>query len=439
MRALCIIIDVVLVALAGCAEPDFADCTVSCNANSDCPSGYTCGAGYCSRASNQCNAAVADAGDDNSQPDHDGAMPGDDGGMKGDGGAGGFAFSNGLGQQYLEGVTGALVAQGGTPITIDTDTGEILQDTFVIRHAGMGVKDGIFFGPHPGGTGSILAVASAELGVHVEVIGDRALHIISAGDVHLTGVIDVAGGCTIGTELVKYCGGPGGGDGVTDTGPPSFCGSGDSGDGGNGGGGGGHGQPGAGGVLTDCSDVEGGMICGTASLEPLTGGGGGGAAEDSHAFGGGGGGAIQIASYTIIEIGEPRDGAAADGINAGGAGGEGGFQGGGGGGEGGAILLEAPAITLHDNAVLAANGGGGGCGRGSEPGGGGDLAGFGIGGCLSTDGEGGHGGDLATPTQGTCLGGHGGGAGRIRINTSAGGLDDLGATISPTPSLDTTR
>lgn len=431
MRASVSIVGGALVTLAGCSEPNFSNCKVTCAADSDCPSGLTCSAGYCLADPDQACAARPDAMPplDSIDAGHD--VPQQDGAIDP---PGEFVPSNGLGNPaYLDGVTGALSAQLGDPVILDTETGEIQQGMVVLRAAGNGVVDDIYFSPHPDGIGSIFGFASVDLGVKLEVLGDRALHMVSAGDVHITDIIDVSAGCHFGSVEDVYCGGPGGGDG--DPGIATICGSGTTGQDGNGGAGGGHGQAGAGGIEPACSEVTGGPVCGMASLEPLVGGGGGGISAESTAFGGGGGGAIQIASYTTIVIG--AESGAASGINANGQGGEGQFGGGAGGGAGGAILLEAPAITLRGTAGLAANGGGGGCGSSNGNGEEGrffDLPA--LGGCLGGTSPGGDGGARgAEPTSSSCAGGAGGGAGRIRINTFPGGLDNGSNFISPAPTF----
>lgn len=450
MRALLMIAAaaMVIAPAGGCAEPDFAECTVQCDTDSDCPSSLTCnGEGYCTQSSTATCTTRPDAGSPSDGAPIDAPMPpmsdgmSDDGGMPpfdaGDDDGGGpppfdgggpdgdppFEPSNGLGSAQLSGVTGAIDTSGSDDVIIDTVTGEIRQGTTTLRDPGQGIHQGISFTFSD--DGFAFGVTSVDLDAPVRVDGDNPLQIVSAGDVHITGVIDATGGCVIGSD--SFCGGPGGGDG---DGEP-FCGAGNEGTGQNGGGGGGYGQAGAGGIGAECSLVFGGGVCGSASIEPLTGGGGGGIAAGSGADGGGGGGAVQIVSFTTIVIGSAGGGLA--GINVGGAGGEGQFGGGGGGGAGGAILLEAPAITLHAAAVLAANGGGGGCGSITGAGETGALSSVPArGGCPGGTNPGGRGGALnMLPAPGSCEAGHGGGAGRIRINVPASAFDDFGAIISP--------
>jgi hypothetical protein len=178
----------------------------------------------------------------------------------------------------------------------------------------------------------------------------------------------------------------------------------------HGGGGGGYcGAGGAGAAINGEPVSAGGKPAGSPALVPLVGGSSGGGAGDP---GGAGGGAVQLVSGDSIDIGVGGL------IDVGG-----GRAAGGGGGSGGAILLEAPTVSVRG--TLAANGGGGGVFAGGSGGQEGrsnaepatgerpDTGGHGSAGD-SADGEAG------LSVRANLTSGGGGGAGRIRINTSSG-------------------
>jgi len=180
-------------------------------------------------------------------------------------------------------------------------------------------------------------------------------------------------------------------------------------DAGGGGGGGFGGTGGNGGEGADGAGGLGGTIYGEFTCDPLIGGSGGGAGGDAYGGvdagpGGGGGGAVQIVARGFIGILSPGY------ISVRGGGGRSGpgRMGAGGGGSGGAILLEASTFVLDAN-TLDVRGGNGGTST-SGPGGAGASGGIVIGG-------------LGTSANECCEGGGGGGggAGRVRINTPAGG------------------
>lgn len=172
--------------------------------------------------------------------------------------------------------------------------------------------------------------------------------------------------------------------------------------------------------------AEPGVAYGSAAIVPLVGGSAGGtAALGNHS--GTGGGAVQLVAGTSLRI------AAGGSVTSGGGGG--GFYGGAssqhgsGGGSGGAILIEAPTVEVLG--IVAANGGGGGAkdngkdGAAVETGAAGapTTGGLGKGGDGSTFDDA-KGGDGVWVDPDNAPGG-GGGAGRIRINTTSGA-----ATIS---------
>ena len=244
----------------------------------------------------------------------------------------------------------------------------------------------------------------------IEVTGDprdppsAAVAFVSHGDVVLRGEIIVqprVGGAVAG------CAAAGAGD-ETDSGNPAA----------SGGGGGANGTDGA-----DGGEVTGvlprgsrGTATNAANLVPLRGGCTGG-----FGFSGGsshhtGGGALQVSSKTRIEVDGTINVRGRDGYVE-----QSGFGNGliiGGGGAGGSILLEAPTVSLTENANISASGG-----KGAQ-------------GCGITTTYCGAGGSAATPnapastgasvpyttTPNTLIsaGGGGGGLGRLRINTKTG-------------------
>lgn len=210
-----------------------------------------------------------------------------------------------------------------------------------------------------------------------------------------------------------------------------------------------------------------GIAYGSPSLTPLWGGsiGGRGGVDvcttcGPPSPGGGGGGAVHIVACGLLEVGDGVQ------VRAGGGGGAGGLSslvgpgsGGGGGGSGGAILVEAETLSVGGSVILAANGGGGGgggqgaMGKSGDPGedghagtsvaaGGPAQAGAGAGGDGGTRGDVSQTGKLPVTGKVAAVdaagsGGSGGAAGRIRINTRAGGPISLpgNIVISPPPSV----
>jgi hypothetical protein len=151
-------------------------------------------------------------------------------------------------------------------------------------------------------------------------------------------------------------------------------------------------------------------------------------------FFGGGGGAIQLVSRSKISIVGVL--AANGGINTG-------------GGSGGGILIEAPAIAVSGNVVANGGGGSSGClsliaeeGRLDDmpAAGGAPAAGCGKGGDGGARNVGAVGGasvNVLGENANFARGGYGGGGvGRIRVNTMAGGLHATGV-FSPNPSTAT--
>jgi hypothetical protein len=242
------------------------------------------------------------------------------------------------------------------PLVYDTTTGEL---------TGLEISDGLTTdeaGVHTLWVRDFIVPT----GVTLRVKGDAPLMIVASGTITVNGVIDASSVRVTAPEAFDR------GPGVE----PPECSStapeagGECDHGGAGGGGGGFG--GAGGLGGDGGGRRG---CGSTLSSP---GGAGGKAvsvpdkiragcagerggigdqDNAYGDGGAGGGAVHLVARVRIDVGGT--------IHAGGAGGYAGEDrrsGGGGGGSGGFIGLEAPAIVLGADAVLAANGGGGGGG-----------------------------------------------------------------------------
>jgi hypothetical protein len=348
----------------------------------------------------------------------------------------------------------------GTTYLINTDDGSISN----IRGAGAGILTQISYRATTPGTNDpgagVFGFNSLDLqnGATLQAVGSRALVIVAATTIGITGVLDARAynAASTGSKLCNLAGVPGAGGfaGATSTstkGSGPGGGGGGTATGGNGGGaGGGHGAVGGyGGTGSSAGDNAGvgGIIDFPTPLVPLRGGSGGGAGTggSGYSFGGGGGGAVQLVAGTSVTIG---GGASAGGIDVGGCGGGYGIMlsSGGGGGAGGAILIEAPAVNVLDQAVLAANGGGGGSYDNSAPTGGtgfaGDLnataAAGGAGSSGYTKAGSGAAGNIVSGGQGLYVsgssgGGGGGAVGIILINNVSGSLTPAGgAIVSPT-------
>jgi hypothetical protein len=366
--------------------------------------------------------------------------------------------SNGADRAQLTGVTADLRIPSGGTYLLDTDSGQIIDldsDTDV-REGGEGVVGGIGFYALDNEI-SVLAVQSLTLEADAFLLanGFNALVVLSAGDVVIQGEISVSAvNLNRDGKQATQISGPGGGNGASPgVAAAEGCAPGADGKGVDGvgdetgGGGGGLGSSGApGGVGADGTQAGAGgeassSECPGSDLVPLRGGSGGGAGgidTGAGGAGGGGGGAIQISSFTRIQVvGSP--GQFVDGILANGGGGGAGDTtvGGGGGGSGGAILLEAPEMEVKF-VILAANGGGGG---GSDDGTGAEAGEDGRFDMTQAQGGGGQrpGGRGAALNGGATIGssgadgtgGGGGGVGIIRFNVPMDFLEVEAATISP--------
>lgn len=260
----------------------------------------------------------------------------------------------------------------------------------------------------------------------LEVEGKLPIVIVALDKMEILGTVRVnakkdgsSPGGFISDQYHTKGGGPGGGGAGSKTnagGGASYCGVG-----------------GEGGASKNGTAASGGKVYGNPEISPLVGGSSGGS---GGLYAGAGGGAIQLVaggSFLLSATGV---------IHAGGGGGRKGNPEASGGGSGGAILVEADTATVLG--TLAANGGGGGAGWGQ----GAYLAGDGndatpddamaLGGA-STDGtsKGGMGtaadvinGSSGTRAENAYPAGGGGGAGRIRINTTSGSAT-ISGTVSP--------
>ncbi|QQR89864.1 MAG: hypothetical protein IPJ88_17100 [Myxococcales bacterium] len=397
-----------------------------------------------------------DAGDTGPDPD---ASIGNDSGNQSDSGTDsgtnsctgltcGFIPSNGI-AAVLPNDTSSLGdtvvgANGSAYWEIDTDTGAIEGYDDLDRNgnqqirAGLNaVSAGIFYALLPKTTSPNIGVfVSRSLtipnGTFVFGKGNAALAWITIED-----DITIEGWLSVRADTFKTSRpGPGGAQGGQGGGA---AGQGiGGGGGGTAGGGGGGGFGSVGGLANDgAAGTAGGIIYGSAELSPLVAGSGGGSGPGSTgAVGGNGGGALQLFSFTAIELGLSGR------IDAGGGGGATpddccNLGNGGGGGSGGAILLEAPTVLIAG--LLGANGGGGGQGGENSaqiPGTPGSPTVVPAPGSVtsSSNGGGGNGSD-AQGVAGEGLaaftsGGGGGGAGRVRINT-ASGAESFGPGITP--------
>jgi hypothetical protein len=355
----------------------------------------------------------------------------------------------------LDGVDTELTLTAGTWI-LDTDLPE-LRDPLGNPVAGLSFST----------IGDVTVLAVRTLQIDPDALlrgtGDHAL-LIAGDTIVVAGTLDVSAGCLVDPDTPDrdrlWCGGPGGGDGGHPVGDGSAaatgCAPGQAGDAGtftaeDGGGGGAFGSAGGDGGNADDGHGQGGVACGSAALEPLTGGSGGGAAgyrasgaDDNRTAGGGGGGAVQLVARTGITITGTVDAAGEGGAGTAQAGSFSppGGDGGGGGGSGGGILLEAPRIVLAASAIVTANGGGGGAGvttdqRGERGRRDRTRAAGGVNDDATTGGLGAtdSGGDESA-TDGASAddggSGGGGGAGRIHIHAATPSLDPS-AIVSPNP------
>jgi hypothetical protein len=400
--------------------------------------------------------------------------------------------SNGV--TIADDLTGAdvdLVLMADRLYTFDTDTGEIRHYPLDGSGGGAQVRAGGVSGldpvslirwrvvAQPAPPASRPPPALAIFGVRslsipensvLRPIGTRAAVLVARGTIQVAGEIDVGGGRLQSAQggVSRTTPGPGGGQGAFDAAVANAaqgCAPGGNGSrvtlAGNqqrdtGGGGGGLGTAGGKGGPAQAQGVDGGgaivaagllaTVCAQTNLVPLRGGSGGGCSRDAGGGdvtrGGGGGGALQLTSFTAIEI---QDGS----LYAGGAGGLGdgeaagsGADGGGAGGSGGSILLEAPSITVMAGSITATGGGGGAghddatagqngqrTGDAAQPSGNGGrgATGGGVGESLALDGT----GDL----DGT--GGGGGGAGLVHLRSVRAAAVSGGPILRPAPSTST--
>jgi hypothetical protein len=293
----------------------------------------------------------------------------------------------------------------------------------------------------------VIAGTTVSVGGTVTVTGTRALVLLAAETLSVTGTLD--GSSTTNTNPRRT--GPG-----ANLGACNPAGTPDNSTGGGGGGGGGSlatkgGNGGAGDQNPSGrpNDAKGGTA-GNAQGAPavLRGGcpgGKGGDADAQHrgGDGGAGGGAIYlIAGLSITVSGDVFASGAGGGASNNAAGAE---QGGGGGGTGGMIGLDAPAIDITATARVVANGGGGGGGgglnTGGTPGGDGTTTNWNTRAAAGTPGAGGS-GTSAGGAPGTAInltdningpdgdGGAGGAGGGMGIVSYKGAMT-AGTQVSP--------
>lgn len=346
--------------------------------------------------------------------------------------------SNGLAANLDSAATTFDVTFTGTA-TIDTSAGVISDESGALALSTEVIS---------GGPVDIFVIEVKSLTASdITVIGNRALAIVSDGDISISGVLDVSAdlnrpGAGALTSSSTCLGGQGG---VIDSRA-------------SGGGGGGFGQLGGRGGFGGVVGGTPGMISGNAMLQPLRGGcrGGSGATNvlnssptDTPTDPGAGGGAVQLVSNTRIVL-EPG---AVIAVNGGGGKPATGtvilicFAGlpcdpGEGGGSGGAILLESPEVTVTTGATLNANGGSGSCSRfGSGSNGTNGTTPASGANCSLPYGDGGNGGAGTTSASGgngvngtgdtAHGGGGGGGVGRIRVNLPIGSTFSPNGVVSP--------
>jgi hypothetical protein len=311
------------------------------------------------------------------------------------------------------------------------------------------------------------ARVTTETGETACVVTVRKLSVTDRGTLRATGDVPLI---VVALEDMKLAGRIAAGGTGTTSGPggSQAQGTGGSVDGesNQGGGGGGHltlgGMGGSGGTGPKVT-IPGGDVHGDPSLAPLAAGSRGGRGGDPCGLGGcpitpidrsgGGGGAVQLVACRRLEIAPTAR------IDAGGGGGGGGNAaqvlkrpellvpagGGSGGGAGGAILVEAPEIAIPGGAKVTACGGGGGGGGGLTAGTAGrdatdEIAAQGGGGGGAAGGRGGIGLEAdVTPQAGAShngvgAGGGGGAAGRIRFNSRPDRPVEIapGARVYPT-------
>jgi hypothetical protein len=356
--------------------------------------------------------------------------------------------SNGFTDWAITDGTAGFMVDGD--LIVNTDNGEIVEARSggaIIRSAGAGVRNGIYFASVPGGLPSVFAMQNLTIadGAALRFVGGPAAVLLIKGDAILAGRIDVSAGLDPQRPV-----GPGGGSGgVILAAKGEGCGGGGVGtsnvtaDGG-GGGGGFADKGGSGGGETTPLQLggAGGVDCNVVDLQPLRGGSGGGTggagtAMTSFGFGGHGGGALQLSVHNRLVI-------ESTGIVVASGGGGGGGRylnssggGGGGGGAGGGLLLEAPVVVV--NGKIFANGGGGGGGAanavaGSDGALGQESTMSAQGGAANGSGAQGGGGGTNQPARDGRTGGSngGGGGGSAGIIVVRGGDVMLRGLASPT-------
>jgi len=452
---------VALLLLAGCFDPKLGDMPFKCGPQEDCPPGYGCKMGVCTRNGAAAADAPIGAADARVVDARISDAPvGDARANAGD--ASICASTPRCDGDVLVGCDGSrTTCLSGCDATSSPPACWILTPSNIQPDACDEPGDGILdltAGPQALSTDSCTSVVHqlrgpdlcvmkyaqiiVAAGAEVTFAGARAPVLVATDIMQIGGILDVSahGRVALGGSSADQLAGRG--DDVATVG----------------GGGGGHALRGG-----NSGETDGGAPIDDLGATPLIPGGWGGGAGCTDpdctggVLGGAGGGAIQIVACGDLDLGDAFE------VLAGGGGGQGGLSqviggtGGAGGGAGGAILIEANAIGLGALAVISADGGGGGGGGGDvaagddgqdsandgslAPGGsGGDVTG-GTGAMGNNDARAGMAGveDFKLQAGQVSYGGAGGSAGRVQLNTRPDRplVSTPGAIISPTSAQST--
>jgi hypothetical protein len=340
----------VLLALAGCFDPQIGDRPFACGQAGECPPGYGCAASVCVRAGAPDARPIAtDAGLCAAGTT---ACDGDDL-VSCAGGRPGARVTCASGCDAAVTPAACWIM---TPSNIKSDA----CDTPGVGTLHISATQALSTDDCTGGTvlkqlrGPDLCVIKraqiiVDAGAYVTFPGLRAPVLVATDSLQIAGTLDVSARTRVAQGGSTFDQLAGRGADVTTVG----------------GGGGGHALRGGNSGQADGGDP----IDDVAGVPLIPGGWGGGAGCtdvlcSTGVLGGAGGGAIQLVACGELVLGDTVA------IRAGGGGGWGGLSdllsgtGGGGGGAGGTILVEANTIALGAHAVLSANGGGGGGGGG---------------------------------------------------------------------------
>ena len=408
---------IAVVCVAGCYNPSFKDCEVSCASGHGCPADLECKAGMCRLpgAGPTCGSPGDDAsgdaiGIDAPPPDAPACWP--------------------ILPTNYDPCDGTFPA-GANAIALDSGTIDTVAGTFTSVTGGS-IQICTSYTSTAGATSCLVRAPrfTVNAGANIIITGSLPLLVVADSDITVSGTLEVS---NINNDT--NCPGTGASGAVAGTT-------------GSGGAGGSYGGAGAeGGTASGFAGGAAGAATGNTAIDPLRMGcpGGLGASGNAATVGrglrGSGGGAIELSSKTsVVVTGRIH----ANGGGGGGGGNAGGItSAGGGGGAGGSVLLEAPIVNVANNSEVCAVGGGGGGGGGGTTmaGSGADGNGCnpGLGGQGGTGaGFGGAGGGATIPAarggdamnSASSAGGGGGSVGRIRFH--AGTLMNVG-TVVPAP------